>query len=74
MDMCTPCTAPDGATPECENVFHLFLRLQDEHGHAQITVTVDQNVCALHQVLICVAHFFICASRVAYWVASCPTT
>ncbi|KAF8503259.1 hypothetical protein F5888DRAFT_1660166 [Russula emetica] len=43
MDTCTPCTAPDGATPECENVYHLFLRLQDEHGKAQITVTVDQN-------------------------------
>jgi len=33
--------------------------LQDEHGQAQITVTVDQNVCSFfHQVLICVAHFF----------------
>jgi hypothetical protein len=52
MDTCTACTAPDGATPECENVFHLFLRLQDEHGQAQITVIVDQNVCSLHQVLI----------------------
>ena len=57
MDVCTPCTAPDGATPECENVFHLFLRLQDEDGKAQITVTVDQNVCSLHQILIYVAHF-----------------
>ena len=57
MDTCTPCTAPDGVTPECENVFHLFLRLQDEHGQAQITVTVDQNVRSLHEVLICVAHF-----------------
>jgi hypothetical protein len=34
----------DGETPETENVFHLFLRLQDERGNAQITVTVDQNV------------------------------
>jgi hypothetical protein len=57
MDTCTPCTAPDGATPECENIFHLFLRLQDENGQAQITVTVDQNVSSLHQVLICVSHF-----------------
>ncbi len=74
MDTCTPCTAPDGATPECENVFHLFLRLQDEHGQAQITVTVDQNVCSLHQGLVRVAHFAICANRVVYWVASRPTT
>lgn len=58
MDMCTACTATDGATPKCENVFHIFLRLQDEHGQAQITVTIDQNVCSLHQVLISVAHFF----------------
>lgn len=58
MDTCTPCTASDGTTPECENVFHLFLRLQDERGQAQITVTVDQNVCSLHQVLICVVQFF----------------
>jgi hypothetical protein len=51
MDTCTPCTTPDGATPEYENVFHLFLRLQDEHAHAQITVAVDQNVCSLRQYL-----------------------
>ena len=66
MNTCTPCTAPDGATPECENAFHLFLRLQDEHGQAQITVTVDQNVCSLHLAFICVAHIFICTIRVAY--------
>ena len=58
-DTCTPCTALDGATSECENVFHLFLRLQDERGQAQITVTVDQNVSSLHQVLICVSHFSV---------------
>ncbi|KAH9981741.1 hypothetical protein BJV74DRAFT_853868, partial [Russula compacta] len=41
-DGCTSCIASDGITAECENTFHLFLRLQDERGHAQITVTVDQ--------------------------------
>jgi hypothetical protein len=56
MVTCTPCTAPDGATPECETVFHLFLRLQDEHAVAQITVAVDQNVCSLCQRLVYVTH------------------
>jgi hypothetical protein len=56
MDTCGRCIASDDATAECENVFHLFLRLQDEHAYAQITVAVDQNVRALCQVLIYVAH------------------
>ena len=51
MDTCTPCAAADGATPEWENLFHLFLRLQDEHTGAQITVAVDQNVCTFFEVL-----------------------
>lgn len=41
---------------EWENVFHLFMRLQDEHTDAQITVAVDQNVCTLFGVLIYVPH------------------
>ena len=41
---CTACTDSEGVPPECENMFHLFLRLQDERGNAQITVSVDQNV------------------------------
>ena len=42
--------------PECENVFHLFLRLQDEHAPAQITVAIDQNVCYLCHGLVYVSH------------------
>ncbi|KAI0306301.1 hypothetical protein B0F90DRAFT_731930 [Multifurca ochricompacta] len=42
-DTCASCSEYEGAAPEWENIFHLFLRLQDEHGNAQITVTVDQN-------------------------------
>jgi len=67
-DTCTVCM-----TPDCENVFHLFLRLQDEHGHAQITAAIDQNVRSLCQVLM----YFCsstCASRAAYSVASRLTT
>jgi hypothetical protein len=56
MDTCTQCTEADGATLEWENVFHLFLRLQDEYADAQITVAVDRNVCTLFEVLIYVAH------------------
>ena len=42
---CTACaTTSEGVPPGWENVFHLFLRLQDESGNAQITVSVDQNV------------------------------
>jgi hypothetical protein len=41
---CTSCTSSQGVPPGWENVFHLFLRLQDERGNAQITVSVDQNV------------------------------
>ena len=44
VDACTTCSAPEGVEPGWENVFHLFLRLQDERGNAQITVSVDQNV------------------------------
>lgn len=55
-DGCTLCIASDGITAECENTFHLFLRLQDESGHAQITVTVDQNVCPLYKILIYITH------------------
>ncbi|KAI9459437.1 hypothetical protein BJY52DRAFT_1148908 [Lactarius psammicola] len=43
VDACTTCSAPEGVSPGWENVFHLFLRLQDERGKAQITVSVDQN-------------------------------
>jgi len=42
-DSCEVCPASHKATQECENIFHLFLRLQDEHTNAQITVAVDQN-------------------------------
>lgn len=50
----------DGYTPEVENVFHLFLRLQDERGNAQITVTVDQNVRLLcsEMMLILLMHLW----------------
>jgi hypothetical protein len=44
---CTACTDSEGVPPGCENMFHLFLRLQDERGNAQITVSVDQNVSFL---------------------------
>ncbi|KAI9446168.1 hypothetical protein H4582DRAFT_1904053 [Lactarius indigo] len=40
---CTTCIVPEGVEPGWENMFHLFLRLQDERGNAQITVSVDQN-------------------------------
>jgi hypothetical protein len=55
-DTCMLCITSDGTTPEWEDVFHLFLRLQDKHGTAQITVAVDQNVCPLFQVCIYFAH------------------
>ena len=51
-DTCTLCMDSDEKMPDFENVFHLFLRLQDERGNAQITVTVDQNVRLFCQVLI----------------------
>ncbi|KAI9511113.1 hypothetical protein F5148DRAFT_1173785 [Russula earlei] len=38
-DSCMGCRG----TPEYENTFHLFLRLQDEHTDAQITVAVDEK-------------------------------
>ncbi|KAI0263356.1 hypothetical protein BC834DRAFT_309854 [Gloeopeniophorella convolvens] len=38
-DACAPCTE----APGWEHVFHLFVRLQDEHGGAQLTAAVDQN-------------------------------
>ena len=42
---CTACTtSEEGMPPGWDNMFHLFLRLQDERGNAQITVSVDQNV------------------------------
>ncbi|KAI0247944.1 hypothetical protein BJV78DRAFT_1241315 [Lactifluus subvellereus] len=47
-DACLACMASDGEAPEWESMFHLFLRLQDEHGHAQITVAVDQNSSILN--------------------------
>ncbi|KAH9020446.1 hypothetical protein EDB85DRAFT_2095013 [Lactarius pseudohatsudake] len=43
MDVCMTCTAPEGESPGWESMFHLFLRLQDERGNAQITVSVDHN-------------------------------
>ena len=66
-DTCTLCTTSDGTTPECEDVFHLFLRLQDKHGPAQITVAVDQNVCLLFQVRIYFAHPPARAEQHAGW-------
>src|SRR6267378_7658937 len=44
VNACSACIASDGMPPGWVNVFHLFLRLQDERGNAQITVSVDQNV------------------------------
>ena len=46
----------DGKATEFENIFHLFLRLQDEDGNAQITVTVDQNVRLLCEILILLSY------------------
>lgn len=72
-DTCVLCIDPDGRALESENVFHLFLRLQDERGDAQITVTVDQNVRLLCEVLI-LLFSCTCANRAAYWMASHLTT
>ena len=64
----------DGEAPEWESMFHLFLRLQDEHGHAQITVAVDQNVClSRFSFEIVVRCSTGCMSRAAYFMASRPT-
>jgi hypothetical protein len=66
--------ASDGNTPEAETVFHLFLRLQDESGNAQITVTVDHNVRLLCQSIdVNFAHAPV-QNRVIYWTVSRLTT
>jgi len=72
-DTCTLCMDSEEETPESENVFHLFLRLQDERGNAQITVTVDQNVRLLCQVLIILC-LCTCATRANFWTVSRLTT
>ena len=55
-DTCVPCTTSEGTAPGWEREFHLFVRLQDEHGEAQITVVIEGNVCLLryfYEVVTC---------------------